>query len=158
MEYEQAVVDVDAAPAGAMRVATAETWARILVAVDSPHDLGRLLGRPATTDGEVDVCCRTQRARNLLRKNHLTRLDGLLGITISDLRGIRQCGIESAVDILAALLLTLVGDSGTHARRSDVPLPGIDAQLNPPKPERSPDDSVDDETVKDPLLDLLKGA
>ncbi|WP_142168566.1 hypothetical protein [Streptomyces sp. SLBN-134] len=157
MEYEQAVVDVEAAPAGTMRVATAETWARILVAVDSPHDLGRLLGDPATTDGEVDVCCRTQRARNLLRRNHLTRLDKLLGITIADLRSIRQCGRESAVDILAALLLTLVGESGMQSKSSDVPLPGIDAQLDPPKSEGPHDDSTDEETVKDPLLDLLKG-
>ncbi|MEU2550135.1 hypothetical protein ABZ589_00305 [Streptomyces sp. NPDC013313] len=158
MEYEQAVVDVDAAPAGTLRVATAETWARILVAVDSPHDLGTLLGRSATTDGEVDVYCRTQRARNLLRKNHLMRLDQLLGITISDLRSIRQCGSESAVDILVALLLTLVGDPGMQSKRSDVPLPGIDAQLDAPKPERSHDDSTDVEIVKDPLLDLLRGA
>lgn len=158
MEYAQAVVDVDAASAGSVRVATAQAWARILVGVDSPNDLGTLLGRSAATDGEVDACCRTQRARNLLRKNHLRRLDQLLGITITDLRSIRQCGRESAVDILTALLLTLVGDSGMQPNRSDVPLPGMDAQLDPPEPQRSRGNSTDRETVKDPLLDLLKGA
>ncbi|MGW5433348.1 hypothetical protein ACWET9_40190 [Streptomyces sp. NPDC004059] len=157
MQYEQAVVDVDAAPPGTVRVATAQAWARILVAVDSPHDLSTLLGHSAATDGEVDACCRTQRARNLLRKNHLMRLDRLLGMTITDLRSIRQCGRESAVDILAALLLTLVGDSGMQPNRSDVPLPGMEGQLDPPEPERPHDGCKDDETVKDPLLDLLKG-
>ncbi|MGR6972709.1 hypothetical protein ACU639_24490 [Streptomyces cynarae] len=158
MEYEQAVVDVDAAPAGTVRVATAQAWARILVAIDSPNDLGTLLRRSATTGGEVDACCRTQRARNLLRKNHLRRLDQLLGITITDLRNIRQCGRESAVDILTALLLTLVGESGMQPNRSDVPLPGIDAQLDPPEAPRYHGDGTDHEAVKDPLLDLLKGA
>lgn len=158
MQYEQAVVDVDTAPPGTVRVATAQAWARILVAVDSPNDLGTLLGHPVVTDGEVDAYCRTQRARNLLRKNHLMRLDRLLGITITDLRSIRQCGRESAVDILTALLLTMVGGSDMQADNSDVPLPGLDAQLDPPDPERSHDDITHDETVKDPLLDLLKGA
>ncbi|WP_109002636.1 hypothetical protein [Streptomyces rishiriensis] len=158
MEYEQAVVDVDAAPAGTMRMATAQAWARILVGVDSPNDLGTLLGRSTTTGDEVDIRCHTQRARNLLRKNHLRRLDQLLGITIADLRNIRQCGRESAVDILTALLLTLVGDSGMQPQRSDVPLPGMDAQLDSPKPQRSDGDGRDHGLVKDPLLDLLKGA
>ncbi|MEV7680472.1 hypothetical protein AB0O64_18285 [Streptomyces sp. NPDC088341] len=158
MQYEQAVIDVDAAPPGNVRVATAQAWARILVAVDSPNDLGTLLGPPAVTDGEVDASCHTQRARNLLRKNHLMRLDRLLGITITDLRSIRQCGRESAVDILTALLLTMVGGSGMPTDRSDVPLPGIDTHLDPPESERSHDDSTHNETVQDPLLDLLKGA
>ncbi|MEU5222161.1 hypothetical protein AB0G55_05775 [Streptomyces toyocaensis] len=158
MEYEQAVVDVDAAPAGTMRVATARAWARILVGVDSPNDLGTLLGRSTAAGDEVDVRCHTQRARNLLRKNHLRRLDQLLGITIADLRNIRQCGRESAVDILTALLLTLVGDSGMPPQRSDVPLPGIDAHLDSPKPQRSGGDGRERDPVKDPLLDLLKGA
>lgn len=158
MQYEQAVVDVGAATAGTVRVATAEAWARILVAVDSPSDLGTLLGRSAAADGEVEARCQTQRARNLLRKHHLMRLDRLLQITVTDLLGIRQCGRESAVDILAALLLTLVGDAAFQPPRSDVPLPGIDAQLDATKPRESHVDSASDEGVKDPLLDLLKGA
>ncbi|WP_338767827.1 hypothetical protein V7968_02395 [Nocardia vulneris] len=153
--YEQALADVAAAPT-AMRVDTASAWAEILAAIDSPDPLSVLLGHGRITCGDVESRCRTKRARNLLRANGIGRLDRLIALTVTEVRSLRRCGRESVIDILAAMLLTLVDDQSVPAG-ANVPLPGMGIELEVPEPWEPRSDGMAKVAVSDPLLDLLEG-
>lgn len=153
--YEQAITDVDAA-AEAVRLGTASAWAEILASVDSPDPLYVLLGDARIADGDVESRCRTQRARNLLRTNGLSRLDRLMALSVSEVWSLRRCGRESVIDILSATLLTLVDHQSVPAG-ANVPLPGMGIELELPEAPVSCQDNKAKRTISDPLLDLLEG-
>ncbi|WP_141691822.1 hypothetical protein [Nocardia brasiliensis] len=153
--YEQAITDICAAVETA-RSGTASTWAEILASVDSDDPLCVLLGDVKVTDHNVESRCRTKRARNLLRANGLSRLDRLTALSIREVWALRGCGRQSAIDILAAALMTLV-DNQPVPVGADVPLPGMGVEMELSERIEPRGNEINRTSVSDPLLHLLKG-
>jgi hypothetical protein len=129
MPYSHAVDDVRATSALKGREAVAVTWAESLAATDFSEPLKILFRSPAVGQCDVGAYCRTLRARNLLHNNELTELAQLLELSVRDLWTIRQCGHESVVDILAAMLMALAEMEPADDTADQSLLEGTEASL-----------------------------
>ncbi|MBB5871908.1 hypothetical protein F4553_005287 [Allocatelliglobosispora scoriae] len=154
--YEQAIAAVEGAAAGPARLTVATTWAGLLASAADTDSLRVLLGNDSTADADVTARCRTERSRRLLATNGLTQLNQLMELKIRDLQRIPSCGRATLIDILVAMLLTLVADPIVQPP-GDVPLPGLGFELELRGiQEAAIPKAASYEPVSDPLLDILK--
>ncbi|PZG56073.1 hypothetical protein C1I98_02010 [Spongiactinospora gelatinilytica] len=105
-------------------------YAGQLASYEGSESLGQLLGVPDPAASDVARRCKTVRARNILINNAIGDSRDLLRWVVSDIRHLRTCGRQSLVDILSALLISLVdGNTGDQNDGEQTSRLRIDATL-----------------------------
>jgi len=102
--------ELRSAPTRESRAALAATWANRLAYIDSAEPLKNLLGIEVTGSLDISQQCASVRTINILRNNDLSDLPKLVKLSLYDIQGLRNCGTQTVIEILEALLLIATED------------------------------------------------